>query len=303
MGEERRSRRDRGVTGAAILITLGAVFLLDNLGMLPWGIWGTLLRLWPVLFISIGLDILLAYRSTLGALLSLVLTLSVVAGILWLGMSGRLPAQYPVTQEISEPLGDATAAEVELSPGIVSLRVDVSPETSSRLIAGTVRSGREWELEIDSSTSGDTARVSVEGGADVTTGNWFSEQNWDLRLNGDVPIDLTLDVGAGEVILELGELTADRLNVSLGIGETMVVLPAEGRYTARVEGAIGQTTVIVPAGLEVRAEVDAGLSGRSVPPSYVCDDDVCTSPGYDNADHRVDLAVSQAIGNLVIRQR
>lgn len=303
MGEERKSRRDRGVTGAAILITLGAVFLLDNLGVLPWGIWGTLLRLWPVLLIGVGLDILLAHRSALGALLSLILTLSVVAGILWLGMSGRLTGQHPVTEEISEPLGEATAAEVDISPGVGSLHLDVFPETSSRLIVGTVRSGREWGLEIDSATSGDTARVSLEGGGDVTAGNWFSEQNWDLRLNGDVPVDLMVDLGAGEVNLELMGLTADRLEVSVGIGEATVALPAEGRYTAQIEGAIGQTTVIVAAGLEVRAEVDAGLSGRSVPSSYVCEDDVCTSPGYANADHRVDLVVSQAIGNLVIRQR
>lgn len=303
MGEERRSRRDRGVTGAAILITLGAVFLLSNLGVLPWGIWGTLIRLWPVLLISVGLDILLAYRSALGALLSLVLTLAVVAGILWLGASGRLPGQHPVTQEISEPLGDATAAEVDISPGVGSLHVDVFPETSSRLVVGTIRSGREWDLEIDSTTSGDTARVRLEGGGDVTGINWFSEQNWDLRLNGDVPIELAVDVGAGEANLELMELTADRLQVNVGIGEATVVLPAEGRYTAQIEGAIGQTTVIVPAGLAVRAEVDAGLSGRSVPATFDCEDDVCTSPGYASADHRVDLVVSQAIGNLVIRQR
>lgn len=302
MGEERESRRDRGVTGAAFLITLGAVFLLNNLGLLPWSIWGTLLRLWPMLLVGVGLDILLAHRSALGALLALILTLSVVAGILWLGVTGRLPGQFPVTEEVSEPLGEASAAEVTLSPGVGSLHLDVFPETSSRLVVGTVRSGREWDLTTDSTTMGDTAHFSLEGGGDVEVGNWFSEQNWDLRLNGDVPVDLMVDVGAGELNLELGGLNADRLQVDVGIGEATVVLPAEGRYVAQIEGAIGQTTVIVPPGLAVRAEIDAGLSGRSVPAGYVCDEDVCTSPGYANADHRVDLQVSQAIGNLIILQ-
>ena len=303
MGEERTSRRDRGVTGAAFLITLGAVLLLSNLDLLPWSVWGTLLRLWPVLLIGVGLDILLAHRSALGALISLILTLSVVAGILWLGMSGRLPGQFPVTEEISEPLGGATAAEVLLSPGVGSLHLGVFPETSSQLVAGTVRSGRQWDLAIDSTTGGETARFSLEGGGDVVVGSWFGEQNWDLQINGDVPVDLAADVGAGELNLELADLDADRIEVDVGIGEATVELPAEGRYTAQIDGAIGQTTVIVPAGLEARIEVDAGLSGRSVPASYICEDDVCTSPGYANADHRVDLVVSQAIGNLVVRQR
>jgi hypothetical protein len=303
MGEESTSRRDRGVTGAAFLITVGAVLLLHNLELLPWGVWGTLLRLWPVLLISVGLDILLAHRSAFGALVSLLLTLSVVAGILWLGVSGRLPGQFPVAEEISEPLGGATMAEVVISPGVGSLHLDVLPEASSRLIVGTVRSGQAWDLTIDSAMNGETARFSLEGGGDVAVGNWFGEQTWDLQLNGEVPIDLTIDVGAGELDLDLMDLTAERLRVDLGVGEATVELPAEGRYTARIEGAIGQTTVIVPEGLEARIEVDAGLSGRSVPAGYVCEDDVCTSPGYANADHRVDLTVSQAIGNLVIRQR
>jgi hypothetical protein len=137
----------------------------------------------------------------------------------------------------------------------------------------------------------------------VSIGNWFSEQNWDLGLSGSVPVDLMVDVGAGEINLELAGLDGDRLEVNMGIGEVTVVLPAEGRYSALIDGAIGQTTVVVPAGLGVRAEVDTGLSGRSVPAGYVCQEDTCTSPGYASADHRVDLVVSQAIGNLVIRQR
>ena len=44
-----RSPRRGGLVGPAILVALGVVFLLNNLGYLGWGVWGTLLRLWPVL--------------------------------------------------------------------------------------------------------------------------------------------------------------------------------------------------------------------------------------------------------------
>jgi hypothetical protein len=101
--------------------------------------------------------------------------------------------------------------------------------------------------------------------------------------------------------LDLSELVLEGLDVELGIGQTTVTLPTEGRFTARIEGAIGQTIVVIPEGLEAQMRLDTGITGRQVPADYRCVDDVCTSSGYETADDRVDLAVSQAIGSLVIR--
>jgi len=59
MSEEKPQR----VVGVPIwgifLVFLGIVFLLQTLNVLPWGLWGTLWRYWPVLIIIIGLGILL----------------------------------------------------------------------------------------------------------------------------------------------------------------------------------------------------------------------------------------------------
>jgi ABC-type polysaccharide/polyol phosphate export permease len=45
-----------GSFGAILLICLGIIFLLNNLGILPWTIWLSLWRLWPVLLILAGLQ-------------------------------------------------------------------------------------------------------------------------------------------------------------------------------------------------------------------------------------------------------
>ena len=52
------SHHDRGgLVGPILLIGLGLVFLLTNLGMLSTSIWGVLLRIWPVILIAIGVDL------------------------------------------------------------------------------------------------------------------------------------------------------------------------------------------------------------------------------------------------------
>src|SRR4030066_97949 len=52
----RRRRYSGAFFFGSILITLGLVFLLDNLGVISWDVWDTVLRLWPVLLIAGGLD-------------------------------------------------------------------------------------------------------------------------------------------------------------------------------------------------------------------------------------------------------
>lgn len=53
-------RRERSsVVGPLILIALGVIFLLSNLGVVSGDVWSLLLRLWPVLLVAWGLDGLL----------------------------------------------------------------------------------------------------------------------------------------------------------------------------------------------------------------------------------------------------
>jgi hypothetical protein len=123
---------------------------------------------------------------------------------------------------------------------------------------------------------------------------------WELRLNPDVPLSLETSLGMGEANLDLTGLTVDSLNVEQGLGQARVIFPEEGRFEARVEGAIGQTILVIPEALAARIRLDTGISGRQIPDDYRCEEDVCTSSDYETADHRVDLEVSQAIGNVAI---
>lgn len=65
MGEN--GRRFRGsLLIPALLIVLGVIFLLNNLGVLQGDVWGNLLRLWPVLLIVFGLDGILRQEGLVG---------------------------------------------------------------------------------------------------------------------------------------------------------------------------------------------------------------------------------------------
>lgn len=76
----RRAHRGPHIGGFVILF-VGIVFLLNNLGLLPWVVWDQLWRFWPVIIILIGLQMLLG-RSFASRIIITLLILFILAGIL-----------------------------------------------------------------------------------------------------------------------------------------------------------------------------------------------------------------------------
>src|SRR3990170_3880770 len=137
------SHHDRGgLVGPILLIGLGLVFLLTNLGMLSTSIWGVLLRIWPVILIAIGIDLLIGRRSLWGRLLALVLILAVLAGGLWIGgvRIGEVQrGQVLQSETVSQPWGKAPHGGASADPAIGVLDIGARAPGSSNLAEATLR--------------------------------------------------------------------------------------------------------------------------------------------------------------------
>jgi hypothetical protein len=288
------------LVGPLILIGLGVIFLLNSLGMLPWSVWDVVLRLWPVLLIAWGLDLLIGRRSICGSLVDLVLIVGVVLGGMWLSWNRTGTGGGLIASEVVQPLSGATRAQVKIEPALGRLGVGALT-ASDNLVEGQVYLSRGEDLARQFSVEGGMASFEVKGeGAWFTPFAGMQRRGWELDLNPEVPLELGVDLGVGEARLDLSDLKIERLNVDLGLGRIEVVLPEEGRLRAVLDCGIGETVVIIPAGMEARIAVDTGLAGREIPPGYQSQDDIYTSPGYEGAENRVDLEVSQSIGMLRI---
>lgn len=299
---DERGKRRGGLVGPVILIGLGIILLLNSLGILEWNVWEVIFRLWPVLLIAWGLDLLIGGRSVWGSLLALVVIVAVLAGALWLFRTGIVAGRGVAGEEVRQALGGATWAEVIIAPAVGTLHVEALPE-SANLIEGVIHPGRGERVRRDFAVKGGAATFTLrsEGTAfGPFIGGWGDEWAWDLGLNPQVPLELRINLGAGQSDIDLTGLRVRYLKVSMGVGQTTVVLPDEGRFEARIEGAVGQTVVVIPEGLAARVRVDTGLAGSQLPDGYQRRDGVYTSPGYESAENRVDLEVNQAIGHVKI---
>jgi hypothetical protein len=282
-----------GLAGPVFLIGLGAVFLLNNFGHLPWNAWELILRLWPVLIIAIGLDIIIGRRSAWGALISLVLMLAIVAGALLLIGVGS-----PATDDVIKWNPDATIThmDVTLNPAIGSLRVNALQDGVS-LAEGVLHLQRGETVNKQMLSNG-TFSLKSEGNMFFTPVGKASNWKWDVNLTPSVPMNLNVNLGVGEIELNLNHLQVDQFDASMGVGKVTMVL-ADKALHGKVNCAVGETVVLIPHGVEAKITVKAGITAVNVPDSFTHSGDIYTSQGYSAVNAtRIDIEVDQAIGNV-----
>jgi hypothetical protein len=287
-----------------LLIGLGILFLLSNLGVLALDFWSILFRFWPVLLIAVGLDILLGRRSGVGALLALLLLAVVLLG----GLAGSAGAwglaSNGETRVISQGLEEARQAEITLASGVSQLVVDSAP-TPNQLIEGTVVPLRSERIVEDFQQDGDLAQYTLkseESGFTFPGWGWGNRGQWNLRLTQNVPLDLTVSTGVGEATLNLERLQLTALDVDTGVGETTITLPGRGGFRAAIDGGVGGVTILIPASLGVRVEAEAGIGSVDVEGDFTQDDKVYTSANYARAEDKAEVDVSGGVGSITIRQ-
>lgn len=293
--------RRPSLLGPIILIGLGLLFLLGNLGIMTWSTWEAMARLWPVLLIAGGLEIIVGRRYPWAAWLIALTTVAVLLGGVWLvprWTGNTIVAANTVTQ----PLGSAQRANVNINFGAGALEVS-SFDNATNLVEANLERRAGEEIRQDVRMAGETAIFTLRSENRTPS---FSQSGrsptWDVRLNRRVPTLLTIATGAGQTTLDLRQLQLSQLAVSAGAGQTVVTLPATGVLNASVTIGAGQVIMTIPSGMAARISVSPGIGSRQVLGNYQREGDRYVSPNYATAPNRVDLQVSGGVGNIVIRE-
>ena len=130
-----------------VLIGLGVLFLLNNLGIISWDVWTLVIRMWPVLVIAIGLDLLFGRRSSLGSAIAAVLIIGMFAGFFWLiNTTGGLLSGEQFTEPISYQVGSVKEANVSIDMTVGELYIDSLEEGDSLFVSGNLDIGEDERL-------------------------------------------------------------------------------------------------------------------------------------------------------------
>lgn len=295
-----RDNRHVKLVGPTILIGIGVILLLNNLGYLNWSFWD-ILNLWPILLVAAGLELLVGRRSALGSLVSAIIVLGLIAGGVWFAGTSNFTRTSAQAIEIREPRGDITAARVTLSPAVAQINVKALND-SGNFVEGTVLH-RPNERVTHNFARGDTARLELKtsGSAGVTMGPGRGYA-WNFGFHPDVALDLNIDTGMGDVNLDLRALVLESVKVNAGMGAITIKLPGTGKFSVDIDSGMGTVVIEVPAGMGVRLQTEAAIVGRNLPAGYTQNNNRYTSPNYDTAENRADIQVDLGIGSITIRE-
>ena len=293
--------RGEGLVGAIILIGVGTIFLLSNLGLVVIGSWLLLLRFWPVLLIAFGLDLIIGNRSTASAILAILVGLILLAAVVWFALLSPSGIRPTLRQEtITQPLQGATQADVAIIASVGSLNI-AGGSPQDLLLEGKLSISANEQIDSRYTLSGSKGRLRVESSG--TSNYWYPTTNpaWDLQLNSQIDMDLQTKLIVGDQNLDLQALSLQSLESETIIGRTIITLPDKDLSGLDVNVTIGQLVIFVPAETGLKVDLDTGITGITIPEGFSRQDGQILSQNYREAPHKIHLSIEQPIGSLVIR--
>jgi hypothetical protein len=322
-----RIQSDRRSMGfAALLITAGTIWLLSNINLISSAGVNIALSLWPLVLVAIGADLLLGqqYPRTSAFVIVfiaiLVVFTSLLAPRLGVGVLTTTTGSY------AEEVGNAESATIMLRPSVGNVKIH-SLEQTEALFAATATYVGSIRFDV----RGTRQRTIDFGQNEVSTTNWFGtdkDLSWDIGLSPTIPLNLSVNSGVGDAVLDLSELTLTNLQLSAGVGRVDLMLPGqETPYQVNVSGGVGMLALQIPEEADVdltissgvgnvdidlpedaavRVSIEAGL-GESTLPSWLervntgNENQIWQSAGFEKASRRITLNIHSGLGSLTIR--
>ena len=298
------------IVGPLILITVGVLLLLNQMGKLPWTIWETLWHFWPVILILFGLEILVKGSRSLAAYITVLLIAIVVLGgtigyAMYHDWQSAKPRKATGTENLLEARQDADQGHITLKFGAGKLEIGALSD-SPNFVEGEIVYGQfALKAEKEFYVSDGRAVFSLRAQSRPIP---FWPPNargdyWNIKFTPRIPLEMEIDSGAGKVKIDLSELKVTKLTLKTGVGETSITLPATAGMTdASIITGVGSTTVHIPNGVGARIQISQGIGSVRVDSTrFTRSEDAYVSTNYHTADNKLELEIKGGVGSITIK--
>jgi hypothetical protein len=284
-------------------ITFGFALLLSNFAKISWSAWEIVLTFWPVLLVSFGIDLLFSQDTIWQRMIAGLLAVSIMGAIALIFDSGLFyrPLEH---EQVDTARGNVRLATIALHPSmsILSLNAQGSP---TNLVEGTIEHWAGEKIQSYYETMDDRGYLELKssGMVFIYEPGVKNRADWNIRITSRIPVILEIDQIIGEQKYDLSGLEIMEFNTSLVIGKTLITLPALTDFQGKLSLVLGEIVIEVPKEVAFRLEGKPILGNVQVPASYQRVDNFFTSPGFDQAEYRIELELDHIIGQVIIRQR
>ena len=295
-----------------MLIFIGAVFLLQNMGYLPPNFWVNLWRLWPVLLVLAGIELLLAHRIPWLVLACLAAVVLILGAFAVNANVGTRVTGTTTTQQADTDLGGATQAAVTIRFGAGQLSIGPLVQPRPNQLASMTYTGPPGlaPQATYSAAGGGLGRLDYQvsgrpgpGFIPFASGQ-SSNARMEVNLAPEVPItSLNVQTGATEAHLDLSSLRVSSIDMSVGAATVTVRLPENAGVTAmHVSGGASTLTLEIPQGVAARIQHHGGLSTLNIDQNRFpsAGEGLYRSADYDTAPNKVDITLETGVTTIQV---
>ena len=303
-----RPLRRRSMFWPLVLIAIGLVALAGNYGWVEPVSIVSLLALWPVLLILLGIDIAFARRWPVP---TLAVEVAIIGAALFL--AATQPSALRLATFSFNGSSDCTSSSPSVSVprgALQSLRLTINGGAARYHLTGgaaaaVAASADGTELCLRDQTSVRDVSASGRGDVRLTQAGTRFGANADITVQvaNDLPLSLVVNAGAGEFLFDLHDVRTADVRMNIGASRTTVVLPRPtGEVPIRIEGGASSVVLEIPADIEARITVTGGLvSSGSINPRATKSGNVIETAGYATAKDRVTVSVNGGASSVSVR--
>ncbi len=257
-----------------ILISVGLVFLFNNLGYVDWEVWETILSWWPVYLIAIGIEIV--FRNSALKPLALISPLAFaffILGPAWWQWEGRDEDRLVQRIEWNQPLSEqinSLQANLEFRLGCLKV------EDSDNRVVNCMMEYQSREPYVDFSETEGKAKLTLQDRSKKYWGirvneagvesNWGSpkDKDWNVAFDTITTLELDLSSQLSKNEMDLTKIKAGKLKFSFQLAKGDIKLGDKiDTLTVDLDLELSKVNLWVPEEAVVFLEKHLSLSGFS----------------------------------------
>ena len=294
--------------GPIILIAIGVFFLVANL-MPSFDPWQALYRYWPVILILVGLGKVWDYYTVARSpyerhgsdfivpIVLVLLLVLLIAGMHrgWRGLSRSSGITRTETQSVELQNATAVTANLQLGAG----QLNLSGGSGKLLDASFDHDESMQAPQVSYSVDAGHGLLNIDEGRRDQIHLRDNGERWDLHFNSAVPLDLNLNIGAGQSELHMADVNLSRMQVHMGVGQMELDLTGARKqdFSVEVNGGVGQGRITLPKDVGVRAHVSGGIGSINTD-GLTRQGDEYVNAAYGKTPATIDLTVHGGIGEI-----
>ncbi len=303
MFKSEQARSNKGLPfGAIVLIALGAIFLLNNFGVLPWDIWQNIWKFWPILLVLFGLEILLGRSSSFRLVLILLLLIFLVPLILILNPLTRNPlANGEVTFE--KPLGNLTKLQLNFKLPSNNLTIKPLETNSSQAFKAKIKYSKVLPepLMVEEKHFGEASYTFSQPYRYVP---FFSNlgNTSEVSATNLVPLEIYSTSTAGVYSLDLKALRVSLVGIESTTGQIDIKYAKDFSNKTYIKTTAANISLEIPAGIEARVSTDTPVKNFKIEnKNFKGSDKTYQTTNYSNSSTKITIEVSGSASSITIK--